>query len=318
MPSWVRSELATVTTALAGQLRSAIHVAAGRLSGQDSVRPRHRGLARRWRSPIRTPIERCLRTSPGNRPPFATPCGWRQHWGWRRRLPARRRFRTVLASAHGARRPPSGLHLDGRPGCEPHPRNHRRRCTGDAAGSAAAAGQRRPHCALHGLRLVSYLVVRANYTLFSIAVTSYVVFLLALRSCRSCRRSRTDSPRPCSGSPRRHCYLLWPTWESRLVGPQLADLLEAQPITPGRPRRLRRPGRGRPPPPRRAAVDRQRARSNAEASLDRMTTEPPRATARSRSASGRRRVCWRRRVVSPWQCSRCTRSPQAGSRRCRR
>jgi len=106
---------------------------------------------------------------------------------------------------------------------------------------------------------VSYLVVRANYTLFSIAVTSYVVFLLAFAklpelSAVTYRLTSTLL----GGALAVIAYLLWPTWESRLVGPQLADLLEAQADYSGAVLGVfADPERGRPPPPRRAAVDRQ-------------------------------------------------------------
>ena len=126
----------------------------------------------------------------------------------------------------------------------------------------------------------SYLVLRVNYTLFSITVTSYVVFLLAFAklpelSAVTYRLTSTLL----GGALAVIAYLLWPTWESRLVGPQLADLLEAQADYSGAVLGVfadpdgadrRRLGELR-------SIAR-RARSNAEASLDRMTTEPPRAT----------------------------------------
>jgi len=281
MPSWVRSELATVTTALAGQLRSAIHVAAGRLSGQDSVRPRHRGLARRWRSPIRTPIET-----------LSANFSW-QSAAFRHavRLAAALGVATVVYRAaaipHGYWLPLTVLVVLRADFTSTAVRGVSR-ILGTIGGAALAtllAALLRPDNV--GLTVlftvsvfVSYLVVRANYTLFSIAVTSYVVFLLAFAklpelSAVTYRLTSTLL----GGALAVIAYLLWPTWESRLVGPQLADLLEAQADYSGAVLGVfadpdgadrRRLGELR-------SIAR-RARSNAEASLDRMTTEPPRAT----------------------------------------
>ncbi len=128
--------------------------------------------------------------------------------------------------------------------------------------------------------LASYLVVRASYTLFSISVTSYVVFLLAfvkLPALTAVTYRLTSTL--LGGALAIVAYLIWPTWESRLIGPQLADLLDAQADYSGAVLAVFADPKG---------ADRRRlgelrsiarrARSNAEASLERMASEPPRAT----------------------------------------
>ncbi|HKH87479.1 MAG TPA: FUSC family protein, partial [Acidimicrobiales bacterium] len=124
----------------------------------------------------------------------------------------------------------------------------------------------------------AFLVLRANYAVFSVAVTSYVVFLLAfVKLPEMTAVSDRLADTLIGGALAIAVYLLWPTWESRLVGPQLARLLDAQAdyssavlsvwVEPPTDRRhlgeLRAAAR--------------LARSNAEASLDRMTAEPNRA-----------------------------------------
>jgi len=59
-------------------------------------------------------------------------------------------------------------------------------------------------------------------------VTSYVVSCWRLRSCRAVGGHVPTHLDLLGGALAVIAYLLWPTWESRLVGPQLADLLEAQ------------------------------------------------------------------------------------------
>lgn len=75
----------------------------------------------------------------------------------------------------------------------------------------------------------AYVIVRVNYALFSVCVTAYVVFLLALAGepVGSTIAQRLLSTL-LGGAIAVVAYLAWPTWESRLIGPQLASLLEAQ------------------------------------------------------------------------------------------
>jgi uncharacterized membrane protein YccC len=76
---------------------------------------------------------------------------------------------------------------------------------------------------------LAFVIVRVNYGLFSICVTAYVVFLLAFGQAPALA---TAGQRLVStlvgGALALAAYLAWPTWESRLVGPQLGDLLAAQ------------------------------------------------------------------------------------------
>ncbi|HZU78901.1 MAG TPA: FUSC family protein [Acidimicrobiales bacterium] len=129
-----------------------------------------------------------------------------------------------------------------------------------------------------GSVLLGYSVVRANYLLFSICVTAYVVFLLAfarLPAITTVDDRVVDTL--LGGGLALVVYLAWPTWESRLVGEQLARLLEAQrryvavllavfedPASAARPRLegLRDAAR--------------RERSNTETSLQRLAGEPAR------------------------------------------
>jgi hypothetical protein len=122
----------------------------------------------------------------------------------------------------------------------------------------------------------AFLTVRANYALFTISVTAYVVFLLAfvrLPALTAVSDRLVDTL--IGGALAIIAYLAWPTWESRLVGPELARLLEAQSDYS----RAVLDVFGDP------STDRQRqladlrsaarlARSNAEASLARFSAEP--------------------------------------------
>jgi uncharacterized membrane protein YccC len=76
---------------------------------------------------------------------------------------------------------------------------------------------------------LAYVIVRVNYALFSVCVTAYVVFLLALagQPVASTVDERLFSTL-LGGAIAIVAYLAWPTWESRVIGPQLAGLLEAQ------------------------------------------------------------------------------------------
>ncbi len=280
MSSWVRSELSAATTALAGQLRSAVHVAARRSGGPGQVGPGGRELPARRSSPLRMPVET-----------LSANLSW-QSAAFRHavRLAATLAVATIIdrvaAIPHGYWLPLTVLVVLRQDFTSTAVRGLSR-ILGTIAGAALAtllAALLQPDNV--GLTVLftisvfaSYLVVRANYTLFSITVTSYVVFLLAFvklpeLSAVTYRLTSTLL----GGAIAVVAYLLWPTWESRLVGPQLADLLEAQAdysgavlgvfVDPAGADR-RRLGELR------SAA--RRARSNAEASLDRMTAEPPRA-----------------------------------------
>jgi uncharacterized membrane protein YccC len=278
---WVRSEVATVTTALAGQLRSAVQIAGRRAGVRDQVGPGGRELPPRRSSPIQMPLET-----------LSANLSWRSA-AFRHavRLAAALAVATIVYRAaaipHGYWVPLTVLVVLRQDFTSTAVRGISR-ILGTIAGAALAtllAAVLRPDST--GLTVLftfsvfaSYLLVRANYTLFSIAVTSYVVFLLAFvklpeLSAVTYRLTSTLV----GGAFAVVAYLLWPTWESSLVGPQLADLLEAQAdysgavlgvfVDPAGADR-RRLGELR-------SVAR-RARSNAEASLDRMASEPPRAT----------------------------------------
>jgi uncharacterized membrane protein YccC len=124
----------------------------------------------------------------------------------------------------------------------------------------------------------AFLLLRANYAAFSVAVTSYVVFLLAfvkLPAIATVGDRLLDTL--LGGALAIVAYLVWPTWESRLIGPQLAQLLDAQTdyMTAVMAVWI-------DPPALRAPLGELRsttrlARSNAEASVDRLVAEPPRS-----------------------------------------
>lgn len=115
-----------------------------------------------------------------------------------------------------------------------------------------------------------YLLVRANYAAFAVCITAYVVFLLALTGLPELTAVADRAiDTAAGGALAMVVYLAWPTWESAAVGPLLADLWEA----------LDSYGRavlcGAAEVELRALRNRARlARSNAEASLERMRAEP--------------------------------------------
>lgn len=127
--------------------------------------------------------------------------------------------------------------------------------------------------------LLAFLAVQANYALFSICVTAYVVFLLAFahEPAISTALDRLESTL-IGGGLALGVYLLWPTWESTQLPTRLAELLTAQAsyadgvlTCVARPRAdVRRRLDGL-----RSGV--RRARSNAETSLGRMVSEPERS-----------------------------------------
>jgi uncharacterized membrane protein YccC len=126
---------------------------------------------------------------------------------------------------------------------------------------------------------LAFVMVRVNYALFSVCVTGYVVFLLAFAAlpAYSTAGQRVESTL-IGGALAVSAYLLWPTWESRLVGSQLAELLDAQAyyaegvlscFTEPRAKARTRLGDLR------SAT--RLARSNAELSVRRMASEPERS-----------------------------------------
>ncbi|MGH9171295.1 MAG: FUSC family protein [Acidimicrobiales bacterium] len=77
--------------------------------------------------------------------------------------------------------------------------------------------------------MLAFVLVRVNYAMFSVCVTSYVVFLLAFAALPAVS---TAGDRVIStligGGLAAAAYLAWPTWESELVGARLGTLLDAQ------------------------------------------------------------------------------------------
>lgn len=128
---------------------------------------------------------------------------------------------------------------------------------------------------------VAYVVFNANYALFTAAVTGYVVFLLAFGGLPEQTALIDRIEATMTGGALALCaYAFWPTWEREIVPARLADLIEAQraycALLFGAfldPRTL---DEGRMHDVQLAAW---RARSNAEASVDRMLNEPVAPTA---------------------------------------
>ena len=139
--------------------------------------------------------------------------------------------------------------------------------------------------ALAGLSLlfaaVGYTVFNVNYAVFSAAITGYVVFLLAFGgfSEHAAILDRIGATL-LGGALALVAYLAWPTWERELVPARLGELLERQ-------RKLSRlvlrayldPAHRDEAAIRAAQLASWRARSNADASVDRMLSEPVRPRA---------------------------------------
>lgn len=129
--------------------------------------------------------------------------------------------------------------------------------------------------------VLAYTVVRANYLLFSVCVTAYVVFLLSF--ARLPALTTVDDrviDTLLGGGLAFVVYLAWPTWESRVVGEQLARLLDSQRRYVAAVLAVFADPAGAP----RARLDTlrdaaRRERSNTEASLQRLQAEPARAGA---------------------------------------
>ena len=129
--------------------------------------------------------------------------------------------------------------------------------------------------------VVAYTVFSVNYAFFTTAVTGYVVFLLAFGGLPEQTALLDRIEATLLGGALALCaYAFWPTWERDIVPARLAALIEAQRaygalvlgafITPSE----------RDAPRLHAAqLATWRARSNAEASVDRMLNEPVKPTA---------------------------------------
>ncbi|TAM58533.1 hypothetical protein EPN52_10650 [bacterium] len=76
---------------------------------------------------------------------------------------------------------------------------------------------------------LGYIVIRANYAVYTVTVTAYVVFLLALMGLPE-KMGVLDRVEATllGGVLALVAYAVWPSWESRRVRGQLADLLDAQ------------------------------------------------------------------------------------------
>jgi uncharacterized membrane protein YccC len=135
---------------------------------------------------------------------------------------------------------------------------------------------------------VAFMVFNANYAAFTTAVTGYVVFLLAFGGFaeHSALLDRIEATL-IGGFLALGAYAFWPTWERDIVAVRLAELIEAQrryaalvlDAYLGEASQERLIGGSQ--------LSTWRARSNAEASVDRMLAEPVPPTAVSvRAALG--------------------------------
>ena len=80
-----------------------------------------------------------------------------------------------------------------------------------------------------GFATLAYLVFNANYGLFSLCVTAYVVFLLAVIGQGDADAVHERLVATAIGAAiATATMLVWPTWESDQVAERLADLLDAQ------------------------------------------------------------------------------------------
>ncbi|MBD5635156.1 MAG: FUSC family protein, partial [Candidatus Eremiobacteraeota bacterium] len=136
---------------------------------------------------------------------------------------------------------------------------------------------------------LGYVVFNVNYALFTLAVTGYVIFLLALGGLPE-HVALVDrvGETLLGGTLALAAYALWPTWERALAPERLADMLEKQ-------RRYASlvlnayvdPARVAEATMRDAQRESWLARSTAETSVDRMLAEPVRPRAVSvRAALG--------------------------------
>lgn len=126
----------------------------------------------------------------------------------------------------------------------------------------------------------AFAILRANYALFSIFITGYVVFLLSFAKLPAFA-TVTDRvvDTLLGGGIAVAAYLVWPTWESHQVGEHLARLLEAQRDYAGAVLGVHAdPGDNRRASLGDLRARTRRARSNAEASVQRLSLEPERGT----------------------------------------
>ncbi len=142
------------------------------------------------------------------------------------------------------------------------------------------AGLRPPHAVLITLTVALYAVcvavLLANYAIYSIAIASLVVVLLAFTGAPAASLALDRAFYTVLGAALAlAAYTLWPTWERRRVPERLADLVEAD----GRYGAALLQAWAEPVAADRAELDRLRiaarlARSNAEASVTRWRNEP--------------------------------------------
>jgi uncharacterized membrane protein YccC len=277
-PTWLQREVVTAADALAGQLRSAIRLAtvsAGRpdpiVDGRDLPMRRH------------VVVRNSMATLRAN-------ASWRStSFRHALRLGVTVGLATVIYRAsglsHGYWIPLTALVVL-RPDYASTTLRGLSRVVGTIIGAAIAtllAALIRPDqvglaILFTGASFAAFIVLRANYAAFSTAVTSYVVFLLAfVKLPEMTAVSDRILSTLIGGALAIGAYLAWPTWESRLIGPQLATVLDAQAdymaavlavwIDP-------RADRSRLGDLRSTT---RLARSNAEASLDRLLAEPARS-----------------------------------------
>ncbi len=122
----------------------------------------------------------------------------------------------------------------------------------------------------------SYLLMPINYGLFALAITAYVVFVIGVAGGHA---GETIVDRVIStligGALALTAYAAWPTWERRLLPKRFAELLDALAIQGTAIfESYLRPGSASEARIHRLQLDTWLARSNAEASFDRMTAEP--------------------------------------------
>jgi uncharacterized membrane protein YccC len=135
---------------------------------------------------------------------------------------------------------------------------------------------------------IGFVVFNVNYAVFTTAVTGYVVFLLAFGGFdeRAALVDRVEASLV-GGLLALVAYAFWPTWERAVVAARLASLIEAQRAYGSLVLAAYVTGIVSDDTVRAKQLDAWRARSNAEASVDRMLAEPVAPTAVSvRAALG--------------------------------
>lgn len=136
---------------------------------------------------------------------------------------------------------------------------------------------------------IGYAVFDANYAVYTITVTAYVVFLLAFGGLpeHAALLERVEATL-LGGALALAAYALWPTWERELVPVRLAEMLDCQRAYLDRVLgAFAVPGKHDAGELHRAQLASWLARTNAEASVDRFLAEPVRPRAVSvRAALG--------------------------------